>query len=224
MAREAGANHAFASAAGGHGNGRTMNATEVRTRLARRLDAAGEPPGGDPRPGPDALVPAAVLVPLVGRPDGITVLLTQRTEHLDDHPGQISFPGGRVEAGDADPVETALREAEEEIGLARRHVEVVGRLATYDTVTGFRITPVVGLVSPELSLELDAFEVSEAFEVPLAFILDAGNCERRTITFEGHRRETHALPYKGRFIWGATAGMLIRLRDNLYNHDGEPPC
>ena len=201
-----------------------MDGREVRTRLARKLDDADEPPGGDPGPRAAALVAAAVLVPLVERPEGLTVLLTQRTEHLDDHPGQISFPGGRVEAGDADAVETALREAEEEIGLARRHVEVLGRLATYDTVTGFRITPVVGLVSPRLTLELDAFEVSEAFEVPLAFILDASNCERRAIAFEGRPRDTYALPYEGRFIWGATAGMLIRLRDDLCNHGGAAPC
>ncbi len=107
------------------------------------------------------LTPAAVLVPLVERPGGITVLLTRRTEHLNDHPGQISFPGGRVEARDAGPVETALRETEEEIGLARSHVEIVGRLDRYETVTGFIITPVVGLVRPGFSLTLDAFDIKE---------------------------------------------------------------
>ena len=195
-----------------------MNGREVRALLAHRLDGA----GGD-RPGGD-LVAAAVLVPLVERPGGVTVLLTQRTEHLDDHPGQISFPGGRAEAGDAGPVETALREAEEEIGLGRGHVEVLGRLETYDTVTGFTITPVVGAVAPGFALELDHFEVSEAFEVPLAYILDARNCERRSVVFEGRPREIRVLPYEGRFIWGATADILISLRNKLRENDIERPC
>ncbi len=224
MAREAGANHGSASTGGGHGNGRTMNGQEARALLARELGVAADRPGGDPAPRSPALVAAAVLVPLVERRGGITVLLTQRTEHLDDHPGQISFPGGRVEAGDAGPVETALREAEEEIGLGRRHVEVLGQLERYDTVTGFRITPVVGMVAPGFSLKLDPFEVSEAFEVPLSFILDSRNCERRSVVFEGRPRETIVMLYQGRFIWGATAGMLICLRDNLYKDDNKRPC
>ena len=199
-----------------------MDGREVRELLARGLDTAAAGPGVPPRL--PALVAAAVLVPLVEHRGGITVLLTQRTEHLDDHPGQISFPGGRVEEADADAVETALREAEEEIGLGRRHVEVLGCLEHYDTVTGFRITPVVGVLAPGLSLTLDPFEVSEAFEVPLAFILEARNCERHTIEFEGRERETHVFPYGGRFIWGATAAMLMRLRDNLRNHDEKQPC
>ena len=201
-----------------------MNGREVRALLARRLDAVGGARDGDAGPRPAAHIAAAVLVPLVERGIGITVLLTRRTEHLDDHPGQISFPGGRVEADDADPVETALRETEEEIGLGRRHIDVLGRLETYDTVTGFRITPVIGMIAPGFSLELDPFEVTEAFEVPLSFILDSRNCERRRVVFEGRERETYALAYEGRVIWGATAGMLIRLRDKLYNDDVERPC
>jgi 8-oxo-dGTP pyrophosphatase MutT (NUDIX family) len=228
MAHEGGANHGCASAGGL--DERTMNGPEIRGRLARALDAADRGRGGDPEPRPNPCVAAAVLIPLVERDGGMTVLLTQRTDHLDDHPGQISFPGGRAEAGDADPVETALRETEEEIGLGRRHIDVLGRLDTYDTVTGFRITPVIGAVAPGFSLTLDSFEVAEAFEVPLAFILDARNCERRTIVFEGRPREFYALPYQGRFIWGATAGILLRLRDKLDKldnrdkHDGERPC
>ena len=201
-----------------------MNGREVRALLARRLDAVDGERDGDAGPRPDARIAAAVLVPLIERGEGITVLLTRRTEHLDDHPGQISFPGGRVEADDADPVETALRETEEEIGLGRRHVDVVGRLNTYDTVTGFRITPVIGMIRPGFSLELDPFEVSETFEVPLSFILDKRNCECRRVVFEGHERETYALDYEGRVIWGATAGMLIRLRDRLHKDDTERPC
>ena len=204
-----------------------MNGREVRALLARKLDGAGAERGGDL--GRGVPVREHGLVPLIERGEGITVLLTRRTEHLDDHPGQISFPGGRAEADDTDPVETALRETEEEIGLARRHVDVVGRLATYDTVTGFRIAPVIGMIAPRFTLELDPFEVAEAFEVPLSFILDRGNCERRGVVFEGRERETFAFAYEGRVIWGATAGMLVRLRDKLHNVYGdnvysETPC
>ncbi len=156
---------------------------------------------------------AAVLVPLVDHPDGMTVLLTQRTEHLSDHAGQVSFPGGRVEAGDADDVATALRETEEEIGLDRGHVDIVGHLDTCITGTGFRVTPVVGVVTPPFSLTLDSFEVAEVFEVPLAFVLDASNHQRRAARFRGVRREFYVLPYEDRYIWGATARMLVNLHD-----------
>ncbi len=201
-----------------------MNGRELRALLASRLDDAADAPRGDRESRSSALVAAAVLVPLVERRGGMTVLLTQRTEHLDDHPGQISFPGGRVEEGDTDPVATALREAGEEIGLTHRHVEVLGRLPIHDTVTGFRITPVVAAVAPGFSLKLDPFEVSEAFEVPLAFILDPHNCKQHSVVFEGRTRESYVLPYEGRFIWGATAGMLISLRDKLTDDDGSRPC
>ncbi len=159
--------------------------------------------------------PAAVLVPLVERPGGATLLLTQRTAHLHDHAGQISFPGGRVDAGDRDPVHTALREAAEEIGLTEAHVDVIGSLPTYLTVTGYSVTPVVGLVRPGFTLALDAFEVAEAFEVPLAFLMDPANHERRAIELDGLRRSFYAMPYEtgGRryFIWGATAAMIRNL-------------
>jgi len=158
---------------------------------------------------------AAVLVPLVERPAGMTVLLTQRTDHLRDHAGQISFPGGRQEPGDGDSIETALRESQEEIGLARDHVEVIGRLDTYKTGTGFRITPVVGLVAPAFRLELDPFEVADAFEVPLAFILDARNHHRETAVFRSVERRFYVLPFEDRRIWGATAGMLVNLHEKL---------
>jgi 8-oxo-dGTP pyrophosphatase MutT (NUDIX family) len=156
------------------------------------------------------LLPAAVLIPLVERAEGYTVLLTQRTDHLEHHAGQISFPGGRTEEADANPVETALREAEEEIGLHRRHVvEIAGFLDLYQTVTGFLITPVVGFVTPPFELALDAFEVAEAFEVPLEFILDPLHHERRSMLYKGQQRQYYVLPYENRFIWGATAAMLV---------------
>jgi 8-oxo-dGTP pyrophosphatase MutT (NUDIX family) len=162
------------------------------------------------------LTPAAVLVPLVERLEGYTVLLTQRTAHLEHHPGQISFPGGRAEEGDASPVETALREAEEEIGLLRRHVvEIAGFLDLYQTVTGFLVTPVVGLVTPPFELRLDEFEVAEAFEVPLEFILDPRHHEHRSMVYKGQQRRYYVIPYEERLIWGATAAMLVALARRL---------
>lgn len=155
--------------------------------------------------------PAAVLVPLVVRGEQLGVLLTRRTDHLHHHPGQISFPGGRVEPGDCAMVETALRETEEEIGLDRRHVELIGALPDYLTGTGFRVTPVVGLVHPPFTLTLDTFEVAEAFEVPLSHFLDPANHQRHSMEFEGQVRHFHAMPYKDYYIWGATAGIIMSL-------------
>ena len=162
------------------------------------------------RPG-EELRPAAVLVPMVRREARLTILLTQRSDHLYDHAGQISFPGGRTEAHDDSPAATALRETYEEIGLPHSHVEVLGLLPEYTTVTGYRVTPVVGLVSSPPILNLDAFEVAEAFEVPLSFFLDPGNHQRNTLQFQGRTRHYYAMPYEQRYIWGATAGMLMNL-------------
>jgi 8-oxo-dGTP pyrophosphatase MutT (NUDIX family) len=162
-----------------------------------------------------AMTLAAVLVPLVERPDGLTVLLTQRTAHLADHAGQISFPGGRIEPTDADPVAAALREAEEEVGLPPSHVEVIGRLDTYVTGTGYEITPVVGLVRAPYPLRLDPFEVAESFEVPLDFIIDPINHQRASREAKGVTRTFFVLPYENRYIWGATAGMLVNLAEIL---------
>jgi 8-oxo-dGTP pyrophosphatase MutT (NUDIX family) len=159
----------------------------------------------------EELRPAAVLVPMVRREGGLTVLLTQRTDHLYDHAGQISFPGGRSEAHDESPAATALRETFEEIGLPHSHVEVLGNLPEYTTVTGYHVTPVVGLVTSLPTLRLDAFEVAEAFEVPLAFFLDPGNHQRNTLQYQGRTRHYYAMPYGQRYIWGATAGMLMNL-------------
>jgi 8-oxo-dGTP pyrophosphatase MutT (NUDIX family) len=162
-----------------------------------------------------ALRPAAVLVPLVDRPEGMSVLLTQRTAHLSAHAGQISFPGGRIEESDADAAEAALRETEEEIGLTREHVRVIGRLDTYITGTGFEITPIVGIVRVPFPLAIDPFEVSEAFEVPLSFVLDPSNHRRMTRDFERRARVFFVLPFESRNIWGATAGMLVNLAEVL---------
>lgn len=165
--------------------------------------------------GQGALTPAAVLVPIVRRPDGQTLLLTQRTAHLRDHAGQISFPGGRVEAGDSSPVDTALRETEEEIGLGREHVEILGYLPEYFTGTGFRVVPVVGLVNAPFDLHPDPFEVAEVFEVPLPFLLDERNHQRHSVHLRGALRHYFAMPYGDYFIWGATAGMIRSLTDRL---------
>ncbi|MDT3669275.1 MAG: CoA pyrophosphatase [Aromatoleum sp.] len=155
--------------------------------------------------------PAAVLVPVVERTDTLSVLLTRRTDHLHHHPGQISFPGGRVEKADVSPVMTALRETEEEIGLEPDRVELLGELPEYFTGTGFRITPVVGIVHPPFELQLDSFEVAEAFEVPLAHFLDPANHQRHRTEYKGRWREYYAMPYGDYFVWGATAGILVSL-------------
>jgi 8-oxo-dGTP pyrophosphatase MutT (NUDIX family) len=156
--------------------------------------------------------PAAVLVPLVATGAMVEVLLTRRTEHLHDHAGQISFPGGRTDKGDRDAIHTALREAEEEIGLPAAHVDILGALPEYVTGTGYRVTPVVGLIEQPVELRLDRFEVDEAFTVPLAFLMDPINHERRAIVHDGVPRRFYAMPWTaaGRryFIWGATAAML----------------
>jgi 8-oxo-dGTP pyrophosphatase MutT (NUDIX family) len=155
--------------------------------------------------------PAAVLVPVVKRETELTVLFTRRTAHLHDHAGQISFPGGRAEPADAGAAETAMRETEEEIGLAAGRVEVLGQLPQYVTVTGYRVTPVVGLVTPPLDLRPDDFEVAEVFEAPLGFLLDAANHQSNRVLWEGRERRYYAIPYGKYYIWGATAGMLMNL-------------
>jgi len=154
---------------------------------------------------------AAVLVPLVLRDDGLTILLTQRTAHLNNHGGQVSFPGGRAEASDTSPIDTALRETEEEVGLARRHVHVLGTLPDYYTGTGYCVTPVVGLITPPFELRADPFEVAEIFEVPLAFLMDGLNHQRLSAPLPSGRRSFYAMPYERFYIWGATAGMLCNL-------------
>ncbi len=161
------------------------------------------------------LTPAAVLVPLVEHSEGLSVLLTQRTDHLHDHAGQISFPGGRVEPQDKGIIDAALRETAEEIGLAGDYIDVVGFLDNYETVTGYLITPVVGFVKPGFSLTIDAFEVADAFEVPLEFLLNPDNQQVHMRMRHGSPRRYYVFEYKDRYIWGATAGMLMNLYRRL---------
>ena len=167
------------------------------------------------RPGAGELHAASVLVPIVARPAEPTVLFTQRTAHLKKHSGQISFPGGRAEQTDASAEHTALRETWEEIGLAPERIELLGRLSDYHTRTGFRVTPIVGIVIPPFDLNPDDNEVAEVFEVPLSFLLDERNLQRHSREFEGVQRHFFAIPYEDRYIWGATAGMLVNLQRHL---------
>jgi 8-oxo-dGTP pyrophosphatase MutT (NUDIX family) len=166
---------------------------------------------------PEKLVNAAVLVPIVDRPEGFTVLLTQRTEHLPSHAGQVAFPGGRSHGLHESPEDTALREAEEEIGLTSDQVEVVGRLNVRFSGTGFRVTPVVGLITPPFELRPDPREVAAVFEVPLALVLDPANHTLRTEMRNGLEREFYVLTHPERYIWGLTARMLRDLQVTLAN-------
>lgn len=163
------------------------------------------------------VTPAAVLVPIVDHASGLTVIFTQRTAQLKAHSGQVSFPGGRAEPGDPTPEFTALREAQEEIGLALERVEVLARLPEYNTRTGFRVTPIVGLLTPPVPLAPDPREVEEVFEVPLAFLLDPRNHQRETRELQGRTVAYYVMRYGNHTIWGATAGMLM----NLYRHLAE---
>ncbi|MEM8971122.1 MAG: CoA pyrophosphatase [Pseudomonadota bacterium] len=158
--------------------------------------------------------PAAVLVPVVAHNE-LTVLLTQRTEHLPSHAGQVAFPGGKLEPSDASPLAAALRETMEEIGLVSSAIEPLGYLDGYLTGTGFHVVPVVALVQPEFNLTLDEREVADAFEVPLSFLMDSSNHETHTREWRGTQRSYYAMPYGDRFIWGATAGMIRNLHERL---------
>lgn len=189
-----------------------IDAEALRRRFAR-AEPARNTIYGDQGARPEAaeLTAASVLVPIVLREAGLTVLFTRRTAHLKNHSGQISFPGGRAEPDDPGPEHTALRETQEEIGLADERIELLGRLADYHTRTGYRITPVVGLVTPPFELAPDPHEVDEVFEVPLPFLLDPANHQRHAREFQGEIRHFFAIPWGGYYIWGATAGMLVNL-------------
>ena len=186
-------------------------------RLASGLPVLTPPLGSDFSlngvvPLPQSFRPAAVLVPLVRREPGVTVLLTQRTDDMPSHAGQIAFPGGRPQAGDADAVATALRETEEEVGLTRHFIEVIGSVDHYRTGTGYEITPVVGIVEPGFITRADPREVADVFEVPLEHFLDEKNHRLASRVWQGRQRFYYAMPYGERYIWGATAGMLKNLQ------------
>ena len=164
---------------------------------------------------PDRVVSAAVLVPLIDRPGGMTVLMTQRPAHLKSHPGQISFPGGKTEPYDESPEDTALRETEEEIGLPREKIDVVGRLGTRTTGSGFQVTPVVGVIQPPFETVPDPGEVEAIFEVPLSFVVDPLNHKVETRLIKGIERQFYVMPFQDYYVWGLTARLLVALRDTL---------
>src|SRR5687767_5468239 len=193
-----------------------LELAELRRRLAARSAPEYTIFGDDGTEGrAAAATPAAVLIPLISHPRGLTVLFTQRTTHLRSHSGQVSFPGGRAEPGDASAEFTALREAEEEIGVRPASVEVLARLPDYRTRTGYRVTPVIGLLTPPVAFTPDPHEVAEIFEVPLDFLLDERNRQRRTREFQGQQVGYYVFEYGERAIWGATAGMLVNLHRML---------
>lgn len=197
----------------------TLSDIGISDSLVAEADALSAAPGREAwRPGLESTRPAGVLVPLVERESGLTVLLTRRTDHLHHHAGQISFPGGRKEDDDPSIEATALREAREEIGLDSRLVTVIGVLPQYVTLTRFAITPVVGLVTPPFDLRPDPFEVADIFEVPLAHLVDPAHHERHFREESGRRRGFYAIPYGERFIWGATAGILVNFAAVLASH------
>jgi 8-oxo-dGTP pyrophosphatase MutT (NUDIX family) len=176
-------------------------------------------PGDAVRPSGE-LTAAAVLAGLIPRPEGLSVLLTRRSDALRRHSGQVAFPGGRAEAGET-PWQTALREAEEEIGLAPDHVRLLGLGNRYETGTGYAVTPVVAILSPGLDLRADPSEVAEIFETPFNFLMNPDNHERRVWSEPGSPdRHYYAMPHEGRFIWGATAGMLRALYEQLFGDEG----
>ncbi len=189
---------------------------ELQRRLNRPGAAASDIPGDlERRVEGVALTPASVLVPIIVREAEFTVLFTRRTAHLRAHSGQISFPGGRSEPGDASPEATALRETAEEIGLGQERVEVLARLPEYHTGTGYRVTPVVGLIRPPLELRPDRNEVDEVFEVPLSFLLDPAHHLRHSRELRGETRSFYAIEFGEYYIWGATAGMIVNLYRRL---------
>jgi 8-oxo-dGTP pyrophosphatase MutT (NUDIX family) len=188
--------------------GRVRRGTEVHRRGDHDMNT-------DDMRHPGPLTPAAVLVPLVDREGGITVLHTERNAHLNDHAGQVSFPGGRIEPGDATPEAAALREAFEEVGLPPERVETVGHLDDYETRTGFLVHPIVGIITAPFPVSPDPSEVAQVFEMPLDVILDRRNHLRESRLFKGRERLFYVVPHDKHYIWGATASMLVNLCDVL---------
>jgi 8-oxo-dGTP pyrophosphatase MutT (NUDIX family) len=187
------------------------------------LDPSFEPSRGDhalnpPGPGPETIarsIPAAILAPIVARADGATILLTLRASKMRSHSGQIAFPGGKIDSGET-PREAAIREAHEEIGLEARVIEPIGWLDPYLTGTGYRIAPLVAILDPGFVLKINSREVEDVFETPLSFLMDPANHQRHQREWRGRLREFYAMPHGGRYIWGATAGILRNLYERLY--------
>jgi|APSaa5957512535_1039671.scaffolds.fasta_scaffold14045_2 8-oxo-dGTP pyrophosphatase MutT (NUDIX family) len=215
--------------AGGHINMITMDLNEIAKLLKSYNSNIGDEQGdhvlnphNKRRSADEPLKPAAVLVPLVNRDAGPTVLFTQRTDHLDHHPGQVSFPGGHVDKGDTSAEETALRETDEEVGIHRRHIQLIGRIDTYLTSTGFSVTPVVGLIEPPFEINPDPVEVAEVFEVPLSFLFDAANHSRVIYSKDNEHWDTYDMPYNRYRIWGVTAGMFRNFYEIIAGDDAQP--
>lgn len=202
---------AFIATPPGAGNERiNMDKESLRQRIAMASQADGGVKMKDQR-----LVPAAVLIPMVEREEDINIILTRRTDTLRSHPGQISFPGGRIEPEDLSIEAAALRESQEEIGLPPGQVEVIGRLGRWRMTSGFIVYPVIGLIEPPVALTPDPGEVAEIFEVPLSFLLDPANHKQHVMVYEGQRHDLVAMPYGPHYIWGATAAMLHTLYQTL---------
>jgi 8-oxo-dGTP pyrophosphatase MutT (NUDIX family) len=204
-----------------------IDVADLAERLATRLDPLDalieEARRGDfdlnPQNRPEeirTLTPAAVLAPIVRRPEGWTLLLTQRTESMPTHAGQVAFPGGRVQKEDSGPVDTALRECEEETGIARGLLTPIGGIEPWETGTGYRITPIIAYLDPGFDVKPDPREVAAVFETPLDFLFDPTNHEQRESEWRGQKRIFYAMPHNGRYIWGATAGMIRALYERLY--------
>ncbi len=195
-------------------------------RLRLRLDPVDTPDmsprfgdgdlNGVPTPTGQTLKPAAVIAPLLIHDGPPRLLLTERASHLNKHAGQIAFPGGRIEAEDASPLDAALREMHEEVGIGRAHVDVLGRFDPYETVTGYCVTPFVGIVRPGYQIMADPSEVADVFETPFEFLMNPDNHQRQSRVWQGRERHFYAMPWQERYIWGATAGMLKSLHDRLY--------
>ena len=201
-----------------------LSAADFRARVARLADAPDDEAWGDHKLNPgtrDAIVreglrAAAVLIPVVDHADGATMLLTRRTEKLKSHAGQVAFPGGRIDPEDESAEAAALREAEEEIGLDRSFVEIVGRLPDYYSGSGYRIAPILSVVRPGFSLTINPDEVDVAFEVPLGFLMDTSNHTRESRMWQNVERHFYTMPYGDKYIWGVTAGIIRAMHDRLY--------
>ncbi|MBZ0164133.1 MAG: CoA pyrophosphatase [Notoacmeibacter sp.] len=204
--------------------GEIFSARDFRDRVVRMTGGAAGDDHGDHLLNPDMrdrivnaeLRDAAVLIPVIDRQGGATVLLTQRTEKLRSHSGQVAFPGGRIDVGDRSPVHAALRETDEEVGLSPGEIEVIGRMPDYVTGSGYRIAPVFGIVKPVFDLKLNPHEVADAFEVPLEFLMSPGNHVRASRFWKGEERFFWEMPHGDRYIWGVTAGIIRTVYERLY--------